>query len=58
MIPLFLFNATRQARPSDWHRPRDWPIHLGELGRRDALKEFEFVPARVEVGDFVARGFA
>jgi hypothetical protein len=58
MIPFFLFNGTRQARPSDWHRPWDWPIHLGELGRRDALQEFEFVPSRIQVRDFVARGFA
>ena len=27
------------------------------LGRRDALQEFEFVPPRVEVRDFVARRF-
>jgi hypothetical protein len=30
---------------------------IGRLGRRDALQEFEFVPPRVEKGDFVSRGF-
>jgi hypothetical protein len=37
--------------------PEERPIHLGELGRWGALEKLEFVPARVEVRDFVARAF-
>ena len=56
MIPLFLFNGTNEL-VAPIGIAKGWPIHLGELRRRDVLQELEFVSPRVEVPDLVSRCF-